>query len=458
MVPIPLDSALAIARELEGSGRFDEAWSMLQHVLSAMPQQGEALHLAGVVAFRRGDEQVALELMERSLRYGIDLPLYWRNIAELYRVLGRLDDAIAAARRATLLAPADPLSLQNQAIIHYHRLELEESLACSARALAIAPALPGAHFARAEALLLRGDWAEGWEEYEWRFRISGAAPLMPPTDKPQWQGRAFDGATLLLVADQGFGDVIQFSRYIPWAIERCARIAIACSGEMQPVLRQLAPDAVVFTRWEDCPDYAAFAALSGLPRLAGTRPDNVPSPIPYLRPDPKRVAHWAARLDGLVPPGLRRIGVIWAGRPAHNNDRNRSLHLPDLAPLGRLPGVALIALQKGPRTGQAGGWYGRAPLVNVGAEIVDYEDTMAILATIEQLVTVDTSVAHLGGAMGRPVRVMLPFAPDWRWLLGRADTPWYPTMRLYRQDAPHRWQDVLASVARDLAEMPPPVA
>ncbi|MBS0558542.1 MAG: tetratricopeptide repeat protein [Proteobacteria bacterium] len=396
--------------------------------------------------------------MEQSLQYGIDLSLYWRNIAELYRVLGRLDDAIGAARRATRLAPADPLCLQNQAIIHYHRLELGEALDCSARALAIAPALPGAHFARAEALLLRGDWAEGWEEYEWRFRIGGAAPLMPPTDRPQWQGRQIADATLLLVADQGFGDVIQFGRYIPWARQRCARLAIACSGEMLPVLRRLAPDAVLFTRWDDCPPYAAFAALSGLPRLAGTRPENVPADIPYLRPDPERVARWTARLDGLVPRGLRRIGVIWAGRPAHNNDRNRSLHLPDLAPLGEVPGIALIALQKGARTGQAGGWFARAPLINVGAEIADYEDTMAILAVLQELVTVDTSVAHLAGAMGRPVRVMLPFAPDWRWLLGRADTPWYPTMRLYRQQAPHRWAPVIAGIAGDLAGASPPAA
>jgi hypothetical protein len=451
-VPVPLGEVLRIAGEYERGGRIEDAKRLLDHILAAAPNQGDALHLAGIVAFRRGDPVGSLALMESALQHGIDTPLYLRNICEVYRTLGRLDEALDAARRATALAPSDPLCLHNQAIIHYHRLELDAALECGTQALRIEPSLPGAHFVRAEALLLRGEWAEGWEEYEWRFRIGGAAPLMPPTDKPQWDGTPFTDRALLLVADQGFGDVIQFSRYIAWARERCPDIAIGCSGEMIPLLRQIAPKARVFARWQECPPYAAFCALSGLPRLARTRIDNVPAPIPYLHADPARVAHWAARLDGLVPEGYRRIGLIWAGRPTHNNDRNRTALLTDLASIGNVPGIALLALQKGPKTGQAGGWYGRAPLINLGAEIQDYDDTMAILANIERLVTVDTSVAHLAGAMGRPVWIMLPFAPDWRWLLKRADTPWYPTVRLFRQSTVRRWDDVLQAVARALTE------
>ena len=150
--------------------------------------------------------------------------------------------------------------------------------------------------------------------------------------------------------------------------------------------------------------------------------------------------------------------MIWAGRLTHNNDRNRTALLADLASMGNVPGIALLSLQKSPKTGQAGGWYGRAPLINLGAEIQNYDDTMAILAilailaNIERLVTVDTSVAHLAGAMGRPAWIMLPFAPDWRWLLRRADTPWYPTVRLFRQSTVRRWDDVLQAVATALAQ------
>jgi hypothetical protein len=274
---------------------------------------------------------------------------------------------------------------------------------------------------------------------------------MPRTSKPQWDGTALPEATLLLIADQGFGDVIQFSRYIPWAAERCPDIAIAGSAEVQPMLRQIAPKARLFTRWQDAPDYAAFCALSGLPRLAATRTGTVPAPVPYLHADPARCAQWAERLDGLVPRGFRRVGVIWAGRPTHNNDRNRSALLADFAPLANVAGIALLALQKGPKTGQAGGYYGRAPLINIGAEIEDYDDTMAILDNLDLLVTVDTSVAHLAGAMGRPVWIMLPRAPDWRWLLERSDTPWYPSVRLFRQPSMRRWDDVVQTIATELA-------
>ena len=451
-VPLPIGEVLRIANEYERSGRLDDAKRLLDHVLAASPNQGDALHLSGIVAFRQGNIAQSLELMERSLQHGIDTPLYLRNICEVYRAMGRLDEALNTARRATMLAPADPLCLHNQAIIHYHRLELDEALDCAGRALRIDPSLPGAHFVRAETLLLRGEWAEGWDEYEWRFRIGGAAPLMPPTTKPQWDGKALADQTLMLVADQGFGDVIQFSRYISWAAERCPNIAIACSSEVQPLLRQIAPTARSFLRWQDAPDYAAFCALSGLPRLAGTRVESVPAAVPYLHADPARSAQWADRLHGVVPNGFRRVGVIWAGRPTHNNDRNRSALLADFLPLANVAGIALLALQKGPKTGQAGGYYGRAPLINIGAEIEDYDDTMAILDNLDLLITVDTSVAHLAGAMGVPVWIMLPRAPDWRWLLQRTDTPWYPTVRLFRQPNVRRWDDVAQTIAAELAD------
>jgi hypothetical protein len=454
-VTVPTGEVLRIASEYERGGRLADAQRLLNYILGTEPNQGDALHLAGIVAFRQGDIVTALDLMERSLRHGIDTPLYLRNICEVYRTLGRLDEALATAQRATALAPVDPLCLHNQAVIHYHRLEVQAALDCAGQALRIDPTLPGAHFIRAEALLLRGEWAEGWEEYEWRFRIPGAAPLMPPTAKSQWDGAHLKDGTLLLIADQGFGDIIQFARYIPWVAQRCSRIAIAGSAEVASLLRQIAPGARHFPRWDDTPDYAAFCPLSGLPRLAGTRIDNVPAPMPYLRADPVRAVQWAQRLEGLVPPGFRRIGVIWAGRPTHNNDRNRSAQLADFRPLGDVAGIALLALQKGPKTGQAGDWYGRAPLINIGAEIADYDDTMAILDSLDLLVTVDTSVAHLAGAMGRPVWIMLPRAPDWRWLLDRSDTPWYPSARLFRQTTVRRWDDAVLAIAAELSTSRP---
>ena len=176
------------------------------------------------------------------------------------------------------------------------------------------------------------------------------------------------------------------------------------------------------------------------------------APIPYLRADPERVASWSARLKRLAPGTQKRVGIVWAGRPTHNNDRRRSSKLADFAPIAALPGVALISLQKGPTAAQAGSYFGRAPLINIGAEVKDYADTMALLECLDLVITVDTSVGHLTAAMGKPVWILLATSPDWRWLLNRADTPWYPTVRLFRQTVPRQWSDVFQSVAAALAD------
>ena len=452
LVPVPIGELFTLAAECERSGKLQQAESLLGHIMGTMPHQPDSLHLAGIVAFRQGRIEQSLELMQKAIQFGVDTPLYLRNICEVYRTLGRLDEALETATRAVEFSPSDPLCLHNLAIIHYERLEIDESIACAERALLMNDRLPGAHFELAEALLLQGKWEKGWEEYEWRFQIAAAAPLMPPTTKPQWRGEAFDNETLLLVADQGFGDVIQFSRYIPWVAERCPKIAVACAAEVAPLLRQIHAELHLFQKWDEVPPYRAFVALSGLPRLHGTRIDNVPAPVPYLYAMPDKIAAWRDRLDKLTPRGFKRVGIVWAGRPTHNNDRRRSATLAAFAPLFALPRVALVSLQKGPSTDQTGRYFGRAPLINVGAEIQDYDDTMAIMDCLDVVVTVDTSVGHLAAAMGRPAWIMLATAPDWRWLLKRSDTPWYPTVRLFRQTVARQWGDVMQCVADALRE------
>jgi Flp pilus assembly protein TadD len=452
-VSLPLTDLLALAQRLEHEKDFAFADRLLARALSVAPDHSDVLHLSGIVAFRLGRPEEARTKIERAIERGVDVRLYLRNISEVYRALGRFDDALAAARRACSLAPDDPVCLHNLAVIHYHRLELDDCLAAARKALEINAFQPGPHFQLAEALLLRGEWEEGWREYQWRFDLPGNPPLMPPTTRPRWDGTPIAEGALLLIADQGFGDVIQFGRYIPWAAERCAEVAVACAREMVPMLRQIHPDAKLFTEWRHCPPFHAYRALSGLPALHGTTPEAIYGAVPYLRADPDRAAAWRRRLSGLVPARFRRIGIVWAGRPAHNNDRWRSATLASFAPLAALPGVALISLQKGQGSDQAGRYFGAAPLVNLGAEIADYEDTMAILDGLDMLVTVDTSVGHLAGAMGRPTRILLARAPDWRWLLERSDTPWYPSVRLIRQSVTGVWDDVMAKAAAEVAAL-----
>ncbi len=454
MVPLPLGQVWRIADEYQLAGRLDEAEGLLRRTLEVAPQQPDALHLMGLVAFRKGRVAEAASLVEQAVQHGVDTPLYWRNLCTMYERLGRYEDAVAAGERAVALDPADAGAYHNLTVAHYRRLNLPASIGCARHALALDPNLPGAHFALAEALLLQGDWAQGWEEYEWRFRTAGAPQPVPNPTAPQWDGAALPSGTLLRVADQGYGDALQFCRYVPWAVQRCAHAVLACSPELESLFRPAFPNCRIVTRWEDAPPHAAWIPLSGLPRLHGTHPGNVPAAPAYLHADPARAAEWRARLDTLLPRGFRRVGIAWAGRPSHNNDTNRSTALATLAPLGDVPGTALIGLQKGTPLEQIGRYYRAAPLLNLGPDLTDFADTAALLAGLDLVITVDTAVAHLAAALGKPVWLLLPYAPDWRWLLGRADTPWYPAMRLFRQSAPQDWAGVVADAVQALAAEP----
>jgi hypothetical protein len=317
--------------------------------------------------------------------------------------------------------------------------------------VALDPSAPGPHFQLAETLLLRGEFTEGWREYEWRFRIAGAARPFPPCNRPQWDGTPLAGGKLLLVADQGYGDAIQFGRYIPWVCERCPDVVVAADPVMHPLIRQVSSAVQLVDRWDRCPPFAAYCPLSGLPRLHGTTLETIPGGVPYLHADPARTASWRARMQNLIQPDIRRIGIVWAGRPAHSNDCNRSATLAAFGPLADLDGTALISLQKDAGQAAIGSYFGRAPLLNLGAEIADFGDTMAIIEGLDLVVTVDTAVAHLAGAMGTPTWILLPYAPDWRWLLERDDSPWYPSVRLFRQSQAGDWSGVTRRAAEALS-------
>ncbi|WP_244947994.1 glycosyltransferase family 9 protein [Azospirillum baldaniorum] len=373
------------------------------------------------------------------------------DLCEIRRREGRLDEAAAHGHRAVALDPGDAAGWYNLGVALYDRLEAAASIACERRAVRLAPDAPGPHFELAEGLLLSGQWEEGWREYDWRWRLPGVPPLIPlgilerhgHSAARSWDGRPLPEDTLLLVADQGFGDTIQFARYLPMAAALCRNLVVACSPDMRPVIRSLPGGYRTVTDWEEAPPFAAHAALSSLPGLFGTRPDSVPPPLPGLRAEPERVQRWTERLDGLLPRGYRRVGLVWAGRPTHGNDRNRSLPLARLAPFFTLEKTALVSLQKGPAQAEAARYYGTAPLVDLGPELESFADTMAVLGQLDHVVCVDTAVAHLAGAMGHPTAVLLPYAPDWRWLLGRSGTPWYPTVTLHRQPAPGRWEEAI---------------
>jgi tetratricopeptide (TPR) repeat protein len=451
-VPVPLDELLKIASEFSEKGRLSEAERILDHVLSAAPDEPMALHQKGVLLFRMGRHQAAAEMIERSVGLSPDAIGFRRNLCPILERLGRYDDALRVGYQVFDRDPYDLQTLHNMAVAHYRKLELDQSIACARRALAIDPAAPGPHFQLAEALLLRGEFAQGWTEYEWRYRIAGAAPLLPPNNRPQWDGAPLPDATLLLIADQGFGDSIQFCRYIPWARARCPHVVVVADPILHPLIRQIHPGLELVDYWDRCPPFAAYCPLSGLPRLHGTTLDTIPGQVPYLHPDPMRTAAWRARLQDLIQPGHRRVGIVWAGRPTHNNDLNRSMSLSAFAPIAARDSITLVSLQKGLAQSAAADYFDRAPLLNLGAEIVDFVDTMSVIEELDLVVTVDTAVAHLTAAMGKPVWIMLSYAPDWRWLLERSDSPWYPAARLFRQPSPGDWDSVARRIGEALSE------
>jgi Tfp pilus assembly protein PilF len=452
-VPVPLDSVLRLAGEFLDSGQLDQAEPLLDHILSAAPDAAPALNLKAVLLYLTNRSEAAIELMERAAGVAPDVALFRRNLCPMYERVGRYGDALRVGRQALDVDRNDLQTLHNLALVHYRRLELEDSIVCARRALAIDPGAPGPHLQLAETLLLKGDFAEGWEEYEWRFRIPGAALPLPCNDRPQWDGTPLAGKALLLIADQGFGDSIQFCRYIPWVRQWCQDVIVAADPILQPLIRQVAPGVMTVSRWEECPPFGAYCPLSGLPRLHGTTLATIPGGGERLSADPDRSAGWRARLDGLIPPGARRVGIVWAGRATHNNDANRSTTLREFGPIADLEGIALVSLQKGQAQAAIGAYFGRAPLLNAGAMIADFSDTMAAIETLDLVVTVDTAVAHLAGAMRKPVWILLPYAPDWRWLLDRDDSPWYPTVRLFRQSRAGDWRSVMRRVADSLVQL-----
>jgi tetratricopeptide (TPR) repeat protein len=445
---------LARATEHERAGRFEEAERVLRQLLAEEGDRPAALNMMGVTVYRQGRPEEAVGWIERAIAVAPAMAECYSNLCEIYRALGRHDEALASGLKAAALEPKNARCHQNLAVLHYHRLELDASIASAEQAIALDPENAGAHFSIAQACLLRGEYERGLREYAWRFRVANVTPPMPPTDRPQWDGKPLEkGKRLLLVADQGFGDMIQFARYIPWAAARCPEIALACRKEVQPLFAHQPGIQMLFDRWDEKPDFAAFATLSDLPGLAGTRLETVPADIPYLQANPAKAAGWAERLDALVVTGHRRIGIVWAGRPTHGNDRNRSASLAAFAPLAALPGVTLLSLQKGPAQEQIGAYFGRAPLVNLGAAFRDYADTMGVLENLDLVVTVDTSLAHLAGAMDKRVWIALAYAPDWRWLLERDGSPWYPTARLFRQTPTRDWTPVMKSIADEAAAL-----
>ena len=321
-----------------------------------------------------------------------------------------------------------------------------EALADFKAALVAAPEFAEAHFEAAMTHLTLGDFDTGWKEYEWRWKTAAFARHRRPFRAPPWLGdEPVAGKTILLHAEQGFGDTIQFVRYAPLLASRGAKVICEVQPELQPLLSQLS-DVTVIASGGMRPAFDLHTPLLSLPLAFKTQAGTIPNALPYLAAPAERVADWRERL----PPGRPRAGFVWSGSSTHKNDANRSIALARLAPLFENPPLQCLSLQTELRDADRDTLRGLPNLVHLGDDIRDFADTAAIISLLDVVVSVDTAVAHLAGALGKPVVILLPFAADFRWMRDRDDTPWYPTAKLMRQPAFGDWDSVIVRLRDEL--------
>jgi Flp pilus assembly protein TadD len=446
------DQALARAQAAAQARRFGEAAGICNDVLAASPDNPPALALLGVIAAHTNDPERGITLLESAVTARPGVAAWYANLSALYRVVYRVRDALATGQEAIRLDPQNADHLVNLSLAYADADDREHAVDCLLRAIGLRPDHAEAHLALGQNLLALGDFAPGWLEYEWRNQTEAGKTALPAMTSAAWNGMRIPNGRLLMVGDQGYGDTIQFARYIPMLAERCAELVLGCSAEMAPLLANMPGVAQYCHRWTDVPGHAAHCRLSSVPGLLHTSLETIPANIPYLSADPARVAAWRERLDARLPAGTRRIGLAWIGRPTHPNDRRRSLPLARLAPLGTVGGASFVSLQKPVPQSDDASLSLFPGLADISGELTDFGETAAVITNLDLVIAADTAVVHLAGALGKPVWILLPKAADWRWLLERSDSPWYPTARLFRQKVPGAWDPVIAEAAGGLAD------
>ena len=419
-----------LGRALLAAGRPDETLRVADRLLSISPDHAEATFLRGTALNALGDAERAVDALRLAIERDPRNAAAWLNLGNAYADTDQLEAAERHCRKAVHLAPDLAEAHASLGFILTSLGRLDEAIAACDAAIALRPDFAQAHWNQAVAALLAGDFALGFSKYEWRKRHDRFRHDFINLPGPQWDGSDPAGRTILVHAEQGFGDTIQFARYLP---RIGSHVVLCCDRPLVPLLAQLhgvdvvAKDAAI-------PAYDCWIDQMSLPRVFATRLETIPAAEGYLRAEP-----WS----GALPDGFK-VGLAWAGNPAHSNDRRRSMPANTMQRILAVPGVSFISLQVGVRAGDF-------PLSS--PRLVDFAETASLIAALDLAITVDTAVAHVAGALGKPAWVMLPYAPDWRWLLERSDSPWYSSLRLFRQPVPGDWDAVTREIAGELARL-----
>lgn len=440
----------SLGTALKARGNVTAAIKCFRRALALRPDYAEAHNNLGNVYLEAGDVATAVECFQRAVNGRPDFPGFHFNLGNALHQAGRLTEAEARLRHLLEINPGEAEVLNSLGIVLFDQGRVAEALECYEAALAIRPEHARGRYNRALAWLVLGDWKRGWPEYEWRWPARRREP--DECGLPRWDG--FDAAerTLLVETEQGLGDTIQFVRFLAQARGRVARVVLRCQRPLLPLLKglpgvdELAADDV------PPPPCDISTPLMSLPGLLGVTVENV-SDAPYLQAQPRLVDHWRRALstvDGL------RVGIAWQGNPSHPKDHHRSFPLRQFAALAGLPQVRLISLQKG--VGREQLRETEFPVIDLGDRLDEtpgaFMDTAAVMHALDLVITADTAIAHLAGAQGIPTWVLLSAVPEWRWLLDRETTPWYSSVRLFRQTVRDQWDDVFLRLRSAVQSLP----
>ncbi len=416
-------------------GAISEAVAAYRQTIALRPDYANAHSNLGVALQRQRKVEEAIAAYRMAVHHQPDHSEAHSNLGVALRETGLMEEAIEEYRTA--------IRCDNECIDAYVNLgaalhdtgKEEEAISLFTRAIELNPQHAPAHYNLALPLLRKGDYERGWREYEHRAFVLWAQRKFA---LPGWDGSDLSGKTILLVGEGGFGDAIQFARYIPMVKKRGGRVVVQTQGELVRLLKRVEGVDEVLAKEQSLPAIDVYCPLLSLPAIFGTTLRNIPAAA-YLSADPMVSGQWASRLAG--HKGFR-VGLAWAGSAAHQNDKNRSIALSQFAPLRSVPEIRLFSLQKNPPAESSAA----VDMIDWTGELNDFADTAGLIANLDLVISIDSAVAHLAGAMGKKVWLLLPNMADWRWLADRADSPWYPSMRLFLQEIPCNWNPVITRV------------
>lgn len=440
-----VQQSLTMAAEHYQAGRLDEAENTSLRVLDVDPQQPAATYILGLIAHQRNDPAQAVALISRALAILPDIAGAHNVLGNALRKLDRLEEAVESYLRATLITPDDAAVHCNLGIVYRQLGRPHEALSCFRKAIDLNPNYVKALGNLGFLQLSLGDFEHGWRNYAWRWKLEDFGTTPRDYEVPLWNGTDLAGRTVFVYPEQGLGDFIQFSRYIPLVAKRGGQVVVEVPKQLQNLFPSFEGVRAVVISGQSPGPFDVHVPLLDLPGLLGQEGIAIPPLEHHLSVPAAAVEKWRTRLSQYE--GVR-VGLVWGGNPHHKNDRNRSLDPKLLRSLLDIDGVIFFSLQVG-RDGEAAEAFGTRA-VDLNPDILPFVDTAGAMMNLDLIISVDSAPAHLAGALELPVWTLLQFVPDWRWLLDREDTPWYPTMRLFRQQQRGDWPGLIDRLGREL--------